>query len=82
MREALALITFILLFWVGWKQSYREHLADFLGEPSYERRITPRQVVATSATGESSSGTQGKNGWMWDRGILDNPNELKASNAR
>jgi hypothetical protein len=79
MREALAFITFILLFWVGWKQSYQDHLADLLGEPAPgAKRVAARQVAATSVASESTeTDAPAKDAWMWDRSSLDSPNEMK-----
>jgi hypothetical protein len=82
MREAVALITLILLLWVGWKQPYRNHLADLLGARS--KRVagesgTPN-TVANAAPPEAPAPPD--NSWMWQRGKLDNPNDVRASRGR
>lgn len=76
MREVLALITFALLFWIGWDQSYRDHVTNVLtGRPPSEKRAvpqpaaTPIETVNVSTT--SSSGRD--NSWMWQKSKLDNP---------
>jgi len=86
MRESLALITFILLFWVGWKQSYQEHFADLMGEispASANVRVAERTPVGT--VNQASAQPQPPvrdNSWMWDRSKLDNPNEKRTSYGR
>jgi hypothetical protein len=81
MREVFALITFIVLLWVGWKQSYQDHLAELLGEPAVRtKRPVPRQVVANTVAVDEDA--PAKDAWMWDRGKLDSPNQMKSSHGR
>jgi len=83
MRESLALITFILLFWVGWKQSYQEHFADLMGEisPGSGTRRVAEQTPAGTVSQVSAQPVR-DNSWMWDRSKLDNPNEKRTSHGR
>ena len=85
MRESLALITFILLFWVGWKQSYQEHFADLMGEisPTDANRRAPAQTPVGTVNQVSTQTTEQRdNAWMWDRSKLDNPYDRRSSHGR
>jgi hypothetical protein len=85
MREAFALITIILLFWIGWDQSYQDHFLNIVNKKSTaasnrlagrrEGRISPTMAPAVAAPIRDNS-------WMWDRSKLDNPHEERIHRVR
>lgn len=86
MREVFALITFVLLFWIGWDQSFRDHFSNVVAGNSsvFSNRTAVRQNTVSPATMAPSTlgAPKRDNSWMWERSKLDNPHEGKARNVR
>jgi hypothetical protein len=85
MREALALITFVLLFWIGWDQSYRDHFSNVLtGRPTQAgKRVAAQQGLPPEFVTTSTTATPARdNSWMWQKSKLDSPHEGNSRHAR
>jgi hypothetical protein len=86
MRLVFALTTIVLLFWIGWDQSYQDHVANVLnGKPTpAEGRVTVRQNGGLTETEPVSTlgAPMRDNSWMWKKSKLDNPHEGKVHYAR
>jgi len=89
MREVLALITFALLFWIGWDQSYRDHLINVLSgiAPGAAKQLAASAEVKTKELRTTPpppvlAAPQPDNNWMWKRSRLDNPHQRSPYDAR
>lgn len=77
MREVLALITFVLLFWIGWDQSYKDHFANVLNGrgPSSGKRVLSRDSFTIQENQSAAAPVTRDNSWMWKKSKLDNPRQ-------
>lgn len=86
MREVLALITFALLVWIGWNQSYRDHLANVLSgiAPDAAKQVATQHVTKQVAAEDvvTVAAPKRDNNWMWKRSKLDNPHQKNPYDAR
>ena len=85
----LALITFALLFWIGWDQSYRDHLVNVLSgfAPGAAKELAATAEVKTKELRTPPpppvlAAPQSDNNWMWRRSKLDNPHQKSPYDAR
>jgi hypothetical protein len=85
MREAFALFTIILLFWIGWDQSYQDHFLNIVNPKSKAtpNRLAGRQEGRLPPTIAPTVGAPIRdNKWMWERSKLDNPHEGRIYRVR
>jgi len=86
MRLVFALTTIVLLFWIGWDQSYQDHVANVLNGKSTpaEKKAAVRQdseLVAAEPAPTLGAPVR-DNSWMWKKSKLDNPRQGKMHYVR
>ena len=73
MKEALALLIFIALLFLGWNQSYREHYARIFPRSAVAKQRTA-QVAQRRAIAQASRNalpSTKDSSWMWNATRLD-----------